>query len=71
MVQDDGADSVSLMLTRLEVKWRADLLNSLCRPGDLVTSSRGKEMQRQVWKEITESLTMKVPEVKRLASVPA
>ena len=37
----------------------------------MVTSVRGKQMQQKVWKEITESLAIKVPAVTQLASVPA
>lgn len=45
------------------------LLTNLCRPGDLVTSNSGKQMQHEVWKEIAESLAAKVPEVSHLASL--
>lgn len=36
-------------------------------PGELVTSSEGQELQKQVWKEIVDVLKAKVPEVERLA----
>lgn len=36
-------------------------------PGELVTSSEGQEIQKQVWNEIIDVLTVKVPEVERLA----
>lgn len=49
----------------------SNLLTILCRPGDLVTGNHGKYMQQVVWKEIVESLAVKIPEVKHLASVPA
>lgn len=35
------------------------------RPGELVTSNEGIEMQENVWSEIVEELRAKVPEVSR------
>lgn len=38
------------------------------RPGDLVTSDKGKMMQQKVWMEIVESLMSKVPIVRDIVS---
>lgn len=37
-------------------------------PGELVTSAKGKEIQKQVWEEIIDVLKAKVPEVESLAA---
>lgn len=39
-------------------------------PGELVISPEGKEIQKQVWKEIIDVLKAKVPEVESLAAAP-
>ncbi len=74
MVQNNGRDSVSLIAPRpcpqcMIAGCATGLLTNLCRPGDLVTSNSGKQMQHEVWKEIAESLAAKVPEVSHLASL--
>lgn len=38
------------------------------RPGDLITSAEGKQLQQKVWSEIVDELKTKIPEVEGLAS---
>ena len=71
MVQHNSSYSVSLIATHSISGVLSILLTNLCRPGDLVKSDRGIEMQTRVWKEIVDSLATKVPEVAQLASMPA
>lgn len=40
------------------------------RPGGLITSAEGKQLQQKVWSEIVDELKTKVPEVEGLASSP-
>ena len=41
--------------------------SSANRPGELVTSEKGKALQHQVWTEIVQSLATKVPALNALA----
>ena len=38
------------------------------RPGAFVTSEKGKKLQQQVWGEIVEGLSRKVPAARELSS---
>ena len=38
------------------------------RPGDLVTTEKGQEMQKQVWREVLEALKAELPKVEGLVA---
>ena len=40
----------------------------MTRPGEFVTSERGKKLQQQIWNEIVEGLNMKVEGMKGIAT---
>lgn len=64
LLQDHSLGNVSYILYTLTALFTGSnhLYN---RPGELVTSNEGIEMQENVWSEIVEELRAKMPEVSR------